>query len=115
MTSITLLTGKNGVLRQCKVNGHACFSKKGSDIVCASVTFLVRTALQLLSQTEGVCLDVDTSSRGNLAFCVEERGNNPEVETCLKYTAKILKVGFVSLSEEYPKNVSFCEAVEAGN
>lgn len=115
MTSITLLTGKNGVLRECKVNGHAGFSRKGSDIVCASISFLVRTALQLLSQTEGVSLDVDTSSRGNLAFCVEEKGKTLETEACLKYTAKFLRVGLFSLSQEYPENVSFSEVVEAGN
>ena len=115
MTAVTLPTGKNGVLIKCQANGHADFSKKGSDIVCSAVTVLLRTAMQVLSQSEGVALNADTSSRGNLAFCVEVTVDKPETEFCLKYTADFLREGFKTLSKEYPKNVSFTEVVQAGN
>ena len=115
MTAVTLLTDRNGVLINCKANGHAGFSRKGSDIVCAAVTTLLKTAMQVLSQTEDVALNADTSSRGTLAFCVEARKDTPETEMCLKYTADFLRAGFESLSKEFPENVSFSETVGAGN
>lgn len=115
MTAVTLSTGRNGVLIKCQANGHACFSQKGSDIVCSAVTILLRTAMQVLSQNERVTVNADTSSRGNLAFCVEVKEDTPETEMCLKYTADFLRTGFTSLQKEYPENVSFTEAVEAGN
>ncbi len=114
MTSVVLLTGKNGVLKKCKANGHAGFSRKGTDIVCSAATFLLRTAMQFLSQNQGVTLDADTSSRGNLAFCVEAKNNVPETEQFLKYTADFLRTGFSSLAREFPENISFTEAVQAG-
>ncbi len=115
MTAVTLLTGKDGVLKNCKANGHADFSRKGSDIVCSAVTILLKTAMKVLSQKDGVTLKADMSSRGNLAFCVEATKDTPETASCLKYTADFLRAGFESLSKEFPKNVSFEETVEAGN
>lgn len=115
MTVVTLFTGKDGVLKNCKVNGHACFSKKGSDIVCAAVTILSRTALQVLSQTKDVTVKADTSSRGSLAFCVEVKNDSglaSDIVARLKCTADFLREGFSSLEREFPKNVSFSEVVQ---
>lgn len=70
--------------------------------------------MQFLSQNQGVTLDADTSSRGNLAFCVEAKNNVPETEQFLKYTADFLRTGFSSLAREFPENISFTEAVQAG-
>ncbi len=115
MTAVTLSTGKNGVLIKCQANGHADFSRKGSDIVCSAITILLKTAMQFLSRNKDVTLEADTSSRGNLAFCVEVTVDKPETEFCLKYTADFLREGFKTLSKEYPQNVSFTEVVQAGN
>ncbi len=115
MTAVTLLTGKNGVLKKCQANGHAGFSRKGSDIVCSAVTVLLRTAMSVLSQNKSITLNADTSSRGNLAFCAEVKKETLETEALLKYTADFLREGITSLVKKYPENVSFTEAVQAGN
>jgi len=115
MTAVTLLTGKNGVLIKCQANGHSGFSKKGSDIVCSAVTVLLRTAMSVLSQNKSITLNADTTSRGNLAFCVEVKKESLETVSLLKYTADFLREGITSLTKEYPENVSFTEAVLAGN
>ena len=115
MTAVTLFTGKDGVLKKCKANGHAGFSKRGQDIVCSAVTVLLRTAMQFLSRNKDVTLEADTSSRGTLAFCVEVKDGNPEAESCLKFTADFLREGFISLSKDYAENVSVEEVAEAGN
>lgn len=109
MICVALSTGKNGALIQCKANGHAGFSKKGSDIVCSAVTILLRTAMQLLSQNENVALKADTLLRGNLAFRVEVKKECPETELLLKCTADFIRCGIGSLTEEYPENVQLRE------
>ena len=112
MTVITLSCGKNGVLKKCEANGHACFSKKGTDIVCSAVTILLRTSMQVLSHTEDVSLIAETSTRGNLAFSVEAKDENLETEIRLKYVADFIRNGIGSLAKDFPENVSFYE-VEA--
>ncbi|MBQ0052349.1 MAG: ribosomal-processing cysteine protease Prp [Treponema sp.] len=112
MTTITLSCGKNGVLKNCKANGHAGFSKKGTDIVCAAVTVLLRTAMEVLSHTENVSLIADASARGNLAFSVEVNGESLETEARLKCTADFIRDGIKRISTEYPENVSFQETVQ---
>lgn len=110
MTEVTLLCGKNGVINECKANGHACFSKKGSDIVCSAITILLKTSMQVLSHTEFVTFKADTSSRGTLAFSVNIQENLEknlllEVESRLRCVADFIRNGIKSLSENYPENV----------
>ena len=101
MTSITLSYGKNGVIKKCHANGHANFSKKGTDIVCAAVTVLIRTAMQVLSHNEDVLLIADASARGNLSFSVEEAQ--------LKCIGDFLRTGILALTKEFPENVILTE------
>lgn len=117
MTEVILSYGKNGVIKECEANGHAHFSKKGSDIVCSAVTILLRTAMQVLSQTENITFDADTSSRGKLAFSVEIQKNldfqkNLEVENRLKCVADFLRNGIKSISLEYPENALLREILK---
>ena len=109
MTSITLSYGKNGVIKKCQANGHANFSKKGTDIVCAAVTVLIRTAMQVLSHNENVLLIADASSRGALSFSVEAKTENLETETQLKCIGDFLRTGILALTKEFPENVILTE------
>ncbi|MDE5614650.1 MAG: ribosomal-processing cysteine protease Prp, partial [Treponemataceae bacterium] len=56
MTTVTLVCGKDGAFRSCEAAGHAGFAAKGSDIVCAAVTILLRTAADVLSGMDGVVI-----------------------------------------------------------
>ncbi|MBQ6779902.1 MAG: ribosomal-processing cysteine protease Prp [Treponema sp.] len=103
MTTITLVCGKDGVLRSCVAEGHAGFAAKGHDIVCAAVTMLIRTAMQVLSETDGVTLHADTAERGFLAFEVEQAaGEKTERLVCI---TDFLECGLQSLQSEYPQFV----------
>ena len=68
--------------------------------------------MQVLSHTEDVSLIAETSTRGNLAFSVEAKDENPEMEIRLKYAADFIRNGISSLAKDFPENVSFYE-VEA--
>jgi len=113
MTCVTLSYGKNGVLKNCQANGHANFSKKGSDIVCAALSVLLRTAMEVLSHTENVLLTADTSSRGNLAFTVQVKDDLPDTVIRLQSVTDFIRTGIKSLSSEYPENVLLREQSES--
>ena len=55
MIEVLLVCGKDGAFKSCNASGHAGFAAKGKDIVCAAVTELLRTAVQVLQKTEGMC------------------------------------------------------------
>lgn len=109
MTVVTLSYGKNGVIKKCQANGHAGFSKKGNDIVCAAVTILIRTAMQVLSHNENVLLITEPSARGFLSFTVEAKTESPETETQLKCIGDFLRTGIKALTKEFPENVILTE------
>ena len=114
MTVVTLSCGKNGVLEKCEANGHANFSRKGADIVCAAISFLLRTEMQVLSHTENVLLTADASARGNLAFTAEAKDGSLETEVRLKYAADFIRDGIRTLEKEFPENVKFLETKNSG-
>ena len=109
MTVVTLSYGRNGVIKKCQANGHAGFSKKGSDIVCSAITILIRTAMQVLSHNENVLIVSDASARGSLSFTVEAKSENLETETQLKCIGDFLRTGFLALTKEFPENVILTE------
>lgn len=109
MVSVTISCGKNGVLKKCEADGHAGFSRKGSDVVCSAITILLKTAMELLSRTENVVFEADSAARGNLFFSVEAEKDDPQTESMLKCTAEFLKVGIGLIQKEYPGNVRLKE------
>ena len=101
MTTVTLVCGRDGAIRSCVAEGHAGFAAKGYDIVCAAVTVLIRTAMQTLSQTDGVTMQANVTERGKLAFAVTEAAEGKtERLACI---ADFLDCGVQSLQSEYPQ------------
>ena len=52
MVRVEIETNQAGLIRRVEVSGHAGYSEKGFDIVCASVTTLVRSAARILEQDD---------------------------------------------------------------
>ncbi|MBQ7538405.1 MAG: ribosomal-processing cysteine protease Prp [Treponema sp.] len=109
MIVVALSYGKNGALKKCKANGHAHFSRKGTDIVCSAVTTLVRTAAQVLSHNENVSLNFEAPERGSMSFSIEAKTESLETETQLKCIGDFLRTGILALTKEFPKNVILME------
>jgi hypothetical protein len=103
MTTVSLFCKKNGVLRSCVAEGHAGYSIKGTDIVCAAVTILLRTIMLTLDRTTGIRLDADTAERGRLAFSVMVCDDS--CTDRLICAGDFLRCGLQSLTEEFPGNV----------
>jgi uncharacterized protein YsxB (DUF464 family) len=92
-----------GLLRSCKVQGHAGSGSKGADIVCAAVSVLVRTALRTLSGRDGITIRGGAPERGLLWM---EADYTAEGREFLSAAGSFLTEGLKSVSEEYP---DYCE------
>lgn len=112
MTSVLLICGGDGCFKSCTAEGHAGFAAKGKDIVCASETLLLRTAVQVLESVEGIEVLIDSSRRGFLSFSVRQMvsfENDPDLLERLRCIADFIRTGIKSLSEEYPALVRLTE------
>ncbi|MGL4985583.1 MAG: ribosomal-processing cysteine protease Prp [Treponemataceae bacterium] len=103
MVTITLEKNNDGTLKKIKATGHANFSPKGSDIVCASVTILLRTTLQFLNEKNSIEINTDTKKRGNLV--IEVKTYLQEASKTLIFCYDFLNTGLSQLEAEYPQHI----------
>jgi len=91
---------KAGVIKSCRIEGHAGAGPKGDDIVCAAVSVLARTALRTLSRVEGVSVSGFAPERG--AFGFDIRAMSAETDFAAGVTEFLLE-GLRSVAQEYPE------------
>jgi uncharacterized protein YsxB (DUF464 family) len=92
-----------GLLRSCRVSGHAGAGPRGGDIVCAAVSVLARTAMRALSGREGITVRGEAPERGVFRLEAECTAAGREF---LEVAGIFLTEGLVSVAEEYP---DFCQ------
>ncbi|MDR1786206.1 MAG: ribosomal-processing cysteine protease Prp [Spirochaetaceae bacterium] len=117
MTEVALSRTEQGFT--CRAEGHAGFAPAGSDIVCAAVTVLLRTAAEMLEATPGVAVRPLAVQAGALSFQVErrERGESGRARddgpdalgARLWAVGDFIKTGMESLQREFPGHISFRE------
>ncbi len=110
MTEVVLVCSREGCFKACTASGHSGFAAKGKDIVCASETTILRTALDVLEKTDTLNVKADAPSRGQLAFIVEE--GEPLNRERLICVADFIRCGLKALSDEYPDNIRLREIIE---
>jgi uncharacterized protein YsxB (DUF464 family) len=103
MIKVNLVLENRGLLRSCKVLGHAGAERRGRDVVCAAVSVLVRTVAKVLSGREGITVSSGAPERGALWLEVEGTAENGEF---LAAAGAFLSEGLLSVSGEYP---GFCQ------
>ncbi len=101
MIEIEAVVDKDGVLRACKAEGHAGFGKTGTDIVCAAVTVLMRTALNVLSGRKGITVSGGAPGRGQMRLEVDY---DAEGKDFLFSAGVFLLEGLSSVAGEFPEN-----------
>ena len=92
---------ESGMLRFCRVSGHAGAGKRGSDIVCAAVSVLSRTMVRVLAERKGLTIRGDIPDQGNFYLEVDY---TPEGREFLAAAGAFLIEGLVSVSEEFPQH-----------
>jgi uncharacterized protein YsxB (DUF464 family) len=99
MVRIEAVLDDAGLLRSCLVQGHAGAGSRGSDIVCAAVSVLARTALQVLSRREGITIRGEAPERGLIRMEIDYAATGKEF---LSATGAFLLEGLESVAGEYP-------------
>jgi uncharacterized protein YsxB (DUF464 family) len=104
LIEIEAILDEGGVLRSCKASGHANAGRKGTDIVCAAVSVLMRTAFRVLSGRKGITVRCDAPEEG---FLFLEADYLAEGREFLYATGVFLTEGLASVAEEYPQYCNF--------
>jgi uncharacterized protein YsxB (DUF464 family) len=101
MITVDVVLDREGLLRSCRVTGHAKAGPKGADIVCAAVSILTKTALTTLAEREGIVLRVPEGvpERGTFTMETDYTGEGRDF---LAAVGAFLMEGLVSVSETYP-------------
>jgi uncharacterized protein YsxB (DUF464 family) len=94
---------EQGLLKSCRIQGHAGNGPKGGDIVCAAVSVLARTAFKVLSERKDLRILGGTPERGE--FWLEIASLGTETKEFLAGVGIFLEEGLLSVSKEYP---DFC-------
>ncbi|MDR2417646.1 MAG: ribosomal-processing cysteine protease Prp [Treponema sp.] len=99
MIMIDVVLDSAEILTSCRVSGHAHAGLKGGDVVCAAVSILTRTALQILSLAEGIVVRGGPFERGVFLMEIEYTAAGKDT---LFVAGAFLIEGLHSVSEEYP-------------
>ncbi len=105
MIEVLLERNGSGSLVRCKAEGHSEYAAKGFDIVCASVSVLMKTTLRMLEKTSGIELELDAPNRGFLSFEIKNTGLEEER---LVFAGDFLVTGLEAVHEEFPDNLKLC-------
>jgi len=98
---IEAVLDSNDILKTCKASGHAGAGKTGTDIVCAAVSVLMRTAVRTLSDRKGITVRWEAPEPG---FLFLEAGYTAEGREFLSAAGVFLTEGLESVAEEYPEH-----------
>ncbi|MCL2209944.1 MAG: ribosomal-processing cysteine protease Prp [Treponema sp.] len=101
MIEIEAVLDDDGTLRACKASGHAGAGKSGTDIVCAAVSVLMRTASIVLSDRKGVTLQGGAPEKGQVWL---EADYDAEGKDFLSACGVFLIEGLKSIAQEFPEN-----------
>jgi uncharacterized protein YsxB (DUF464 family) len=95
----------SGLLRSCRVQGHAGAGKRGSDVVCAAVSVLTRTFILILSGRKDIIIRGSIPDRGDFNVEVECK---PEGREFLAGAGAFLTEGLLSVQAEFP---DYCKVI----
>ena len=101
MIQADIVLDEAGLLRSCRVHGHAGAGVKGSDIVCAAVSVLTRTIVRVLSEQKDITIRGSIPGLGNFQLEVDYKKEGREF---LDAAGAFLSEGLLSVAEEFPEN-----------
>ncbi|TFG84495.1 MAG: ribosomal-processing cysteine protease Prp [Spirochaetales bacterium] len=100
VVTVHITVGADGIIRSASAVGHAGSASAGSNIACAAVTVLLRTAYETMAQYEGLEISGEAPAPGSLNFTVRRHGAG-FVER-LRGAGDFLLTGLSAVEREYP-------------
>ncbi len=100
MIRISLDFTRDGLLRRLEAKGHGGLGSTGSDIVCAAVTSMVRTAAQIIERMPGTEMSGGAEKPGDLRFEIERVSERRE--SYLQAVGDFVVLGLKSIERDYP-------------
>ena len=99
MIQVDVALDEAGLLKSCRVSGHAGAARRGEDIVCAAVSVLTRTSIRVLSGREGITIRGSIPEQGSFWMETEYSREGREF---LAAAGAFLVEGLLSVSAEFP-------------
>jgi hypothetical protein len=103
MIIVQVSTDSSGCLKQLSATGHSRLSEKGADILCAAVSFLLRTTAGVLRTRLKETLTVRAENPGQ--FNIGIRSYPDSEKEWFTGITDIVVSGFMDLQDEYPENI----------
>ena len=103
MTKITEIY-RAGELIGFSVEGHSGYSIPGRDIVCAAVSTLTINTINSIRELTCMEVDVLEDDEGRIQYTVQLKPG-----TISSTLLKAARIGYKSIAEQYPENVSYTE------
>ena len=88
-----------GLLKSCRVEGHAGAGTRGNDVVCAAVSVLTKTIAGVLSGRKDISVRGNIPERGKFLL---EADYTPEGREFLAGAGSFLIEGLLSVQAEFP-------------
>jgi uncharacterized protein YsxB (DUF464 family) len=108
MISAEIVVDEEGLLVSCAIHGHAGAGVEGSDVVCAAVSVLARTAAAVLDDACGIAARCEFPVRGE--FLLEAAAREEARKDFLAGVSSFLIEGLASVADEYPNHcVCLCK------
>jgi len=102
MISIEIKRSSNGLIKGFRIQGHAGYSSKGKDIVCAAVSAIAYTAVGALDEMAGI--KNYTEKDGFMEFGITSEISGKLLETA-NIIMNVAAVGFKQIEYSYGKYV----------
>ena len=99
MIQAEVVLDEAGLLRSCRIQGHAGAGKKGSDIVCAAVSVLARSIIRVLSGRKDITIRGNIPEQGDFSMETEYSDEGREF---LAGAGAFLTEGLLSVAAEFP-------------
>jgi uncharacterized protein len=98
--TIEIKQDERGCIRNCNVEGHSFLAQPGSDILCAAVSVLLRTAHRVLYADKGIGFKGSEPESGKMSFTIKWI---PEIKVLrVQGISDFLMRGLKDLAAEYP-------------
>ena len=107
MLEITIYYNEPGAVAAFEATGHAEFSEKGSDIVCAGASAIIQTAIAGVDELLGVNFGIDQQD-GDLYFTLPFL-EDEMIESQTQLILGTMILGLRRIMQQYPENVRIIE------